>query len=281
MFFIIGVVVVFGCVLGSYSVHGDFRVLWQPLEYVIILGSGIGAFIISNPSTILKESLKSLKFLFKGKPYKKDHYLSLLKFLFEVLKLIKTKGLLNLEPHIEGPSQSDIFIKYPIILNSSRVLSFFCDNMKLLTLGVDSQYIFSDSMEQDIEIQIKENEELVKALTTFGESLPALGIVAAVLGVIVTMKSIAEPPAVLGGLIAAALVGTFAGILCSYGIFSPIASFIGFYLEADVAFLLCMKAALISHIQGNAPAISIEIARKNIPLHERPSFEEVETAISS
>jgi chemotaxis protein MotA len=281
MFFFIGLVVVFGCVLGSFSVHGDLRVLWQPLEYVIILGSGIGAFIISNPVSVLKECMHSFKYLIKGKPYSKADYMDLLKLLFELFKLIKTKGVLNIESHIENPKESDIFNKYPKIMANSKAVDFICDNLKLMTLGVDSQYVFSDCLDQEIEIYEKEHEEITKAMTTFGESLPALGIVAAVLGVIVTMKSISEPPAVLGGLIAAALVGTFAGILMSYGVFSPIASFVGAYQEAEIGFYYCIKAVFISHLQGNAPSISVEMARKNIPLHERPSFAELEIAINS
>ena len=281
MFFIIGCVVVFGCVLGSYSVHGSLKILWQPLEFIIIVGAAIGAFIISNPGGVIKDALKSLKFLFKGKPYKKSDYMQLLQFLFEILKLIKTKGLLQIESHIENPKESEIFQKYPTILNDHHIVDFFCDNLRLLTLGVDNQYVMSDAMEQEVEIHHHEGAMAAGALGTFGESLPALGIVAAVLGVIVTMGSISEPPEILGGLIGAALVGTFAGILLSYGLFSPIGAFVGHYVNAQTAFFNCIKIGVVSHLQGNAPAITIEIVRKNIPIHERPSFSEVDTAINS
>ena len=281
MLFFIGLIVVFGCVLGSFSVHGSLKVLWQPLEFVIIVGAAVGAMIITNPGGTLKDSLKSLKFLLKGKPYKKSDYMQLLQFLFEVFKLVKTKGLLQIESHIENSHESEIFKKYPTILHDHHVVDFFCDNMRLLTLGVDNQYVMSDAMDQELEIHHHEGLMAAGALGTFGESLPALGIVAAVLGVIVTMGSISEPPEILGGLIGAALVGTFAGILLSYGVFSPIGAFVGHYVNAQSAFFICIKLAIVSHLQGNAPTITVEIVRKSIPIHERPTFSEVDKAINS
>jgi len=280
MFFLVGALVVFGCVLGCFSQHGNLRTLWQPLEFIIIVGAGLGAFIISNPASILKGCLSSLKYLFKGKPYKKDDYKQLLLFLYEVLKLIKSKGLLQLESHIENPHESDIFKKYPALANDHHVVDFFCNNFRLITLGLDNQYVMTDALDQEIEVHHHEGTVIAGALGTFGESLPALGIVAAVLGVIVTMASITEPPEILGGLIGSALVGTFAGILLSYGIFSPIGFFVGHYVNAQTAFLNCIKVAIISHLQGNAPVITVEITRKNIPNPERPSFKEIDEAIN-
>lgn len=280
MLFILGAIIVFGCVLGSFSVHGNLKILWQPLEFVIIVGSALGAFVVSNPTSILKDCLKSLKYLFKAKPFKKSDYLQLLQFMFEVFKLMKTKGLLKLEPHIENPKDSEIFQKYPVISNDHHIVDFFCNNARLLTLGVENQYIMTDAMEQELEVHHHEGMMASAALVSFGDSLPALGIVAAVLGVIVTMGSIAEPPEILGGLIGAALVGTFAGILLSYGIFSPIGTFVGHYVNAEASFYNCIKVGIISHLQGNAPAITVEIVRKNIPIHERPSFADVDKELN-
>jgi chemotaxis protein MotA len=280
MLFLIGAIIVFGCVLGCFSEHGNLKTLWQPLEFVIIVGAATGAFIISNPATVLKDCLSSLKYLFKGKPYKKDDYMQLLMFLYEVLKLVKSKGLLQLESHIENPHESEIFKKYPALSNDHHVVDFFCNNFRLITLGLDNQYVMTDALDQEIEVHHHQGTTAAGALSTYGESLPALGIVAAVLGVITTMASITEPPDILGGLIGSALVGTFAGILLSYGIFSPIGSFVGHYVNAQTAFLNCIKVAIISHLQGNAPVITVELARKNIPGHERPSFQEVDTAIN-
>ena len=281
MLFLIGLVVVFGCVLGSYVQHGNIKVLWQPLEFIIILGAGIGAMIISQPGWILKGSLKSLKNIFKGNPFKKKDYMELLKFLFEIFKLIKTKGLLQIEPHIDKPSESEIFQKYPFILHDHHVLDFFCDNIRLLTLGVENQYIMGDAMEQELEVHHHDGLAYAGAIGNFGESLPALGIVAAVLGVIVTMGSISEPPDILGGLIGAALVGTFVGILLSYGLFSPLGTSLTHYVNAESTFYNCIKIGIISHLQGNAPSISVEIVRKNIPSHYRPTFVELDTAINA
>jgi chemotaxis protein MotA len=282
MLFIIGMVVVFGSVVTGYLMHhGKLEVLWQPNEFVIIIGAAIGSFLISNPADILKDALKNLKNLFKGKPYKKVHYLELLSFLFHGFKQMKTKGMLTMEAHIENPHESELFKKYPGFLNNHHALEFFCDSIRLLVMGVDNPYILEDIMDKEIEIHHHEGHNASAAVGGMGEAMPALGIVAAVLGVITTMKSISEPPEILGGLIAAALVGTFTGVLLSYGVLSPISSFIGKFSEAEEDFLKCIKAGIISHMQGNAPAITVEFVRKVIPLHDRPTFRELEAALNA
>ena len=280
MLFIIGLVVVFGCVLGAHSIHGSMAILWQPLEYVIIVGSGIGAAIISNSADSLKDSLKAFKYIFKGKPYKKIHYIELLKFFYNTFKLMKSKGMLELESHIENPKESNLFQMAPSILNDHYTLDFICDYIRMMTMGVDNAYQFEDLIDKEIELYNHEKSVPGTFWTQFGESLPALGIVAAVLGVINTMQSISEPPEVLGGLIGAALVGTFSGILLSYGLFSPIGSFLTKYGSAQAEYLMCIKAGFVSHLQGNAPSITTEFIRKVIPEHDRPSFQELDAALN-
>jgi chemotaxis protein MotA len=282
MLFIIGIIIVFGSVVTGYLMHhGKLEVLWQPNEFVIIIGAAIGAFIISNPTDVLKDSLKRLKSLFKGKPYNKSHYLELMKFLYESFKLMKIKGMLSMESHIENPHESELFKKFPGIIHNHHAIDFFCDTIRLITMGVENPYQIDDLLDKELDIHHHEGHMAAMAINGMGEAMPALGIVAAVLGVITTMKSISEPPEILGGLIAAALVGTFTGVLLSYGVLSPIASFVGKYAEAEEDFLKCMKAGLISHLQGNAPTITVEYIRKQIPLHLRPNFKEVETMLNS
>lgn len=282
MLFIIGVIVVFGSVVTGYTMHhGNLAVLYQPNEFIIILGSAAGAFMISNPVSVQKKSLASMKKLFKGAPYKKAHYIELLVFLFSIFKIMKTKGMLEIEPDIEDPHSSERFSKYPTFAHDHHAVDFFCDNIRLLTMGVDNHYQLGDIMDKDLDLHHHDLHTISASLTGFGDSLPALGIVAAVLGVITTMGSITEPPEVLGGLIGAALVGTFFGILMSYGVFSPIGSFIGKYGDEESVYLNCIKTAIIAHMQGNAPAVTVEFVRKAIPDHLRPSFKEVEDAIAN
>jgi len=280
MLFIMGLILLFGSVLGAYSVHGDLRVLWQPLEFAIIFGAATAAYLISNPGDVIKTAFSYFKYLFKGKPYQKKHYMELLLFMFETFKLMKTKGMLQLESHIENPHESEIFKKYPLLEKDHHVLPFICDTLRLLTIGIENHYVMSDVLDEEIEAHHHGSEAAASSLTTFGESLPALGIVAAVLGVILTMGSISQPPEILGHLIGAALVGTFAGVLFSYGIFSPIGAFVKHIVDSESAFLKCIKVGIISNMQGNAPTITVEIVRKAIPNYAKPNFAEVDIAIN-
>jgi len=282
MFFIIGFGVVIGSVLGGYVLHGgNLGVLYQPTEYLIIGGAGIGAFIVANPSTVLKKCMAGFKLIFKsGAPFKKSDYIELLKFMFETFKFMKTQGMLKIEEHIEDPHNSDLFSKYPSVVNNHHAIDFICDYLRLMTMGVDDRYQLEDLMDAELDKVHHEQEEVSLAIMTFGDSFPALGIVAAVLGIIITMGSITEPPEILGGLIAAALVGTFLGIFLAYGVVGPMGQFIGKYYGEEHQFVACIKVALIAHVMGNAPTISVEYARKAIPGHVMPSFAEVEEALS-
>lgn len=282
MLFPIGVVVVFGSVIGGYLMHhGKLSVLWQPNEVVIIVGSNIGAFLIANPPALIKKTLSSLKYLMKGAPFKKEHYIELLTMMFTVLKTMKTKGMLELESHIENPHESAIFNAYPTFVHNHHAVDFFCDYLRVMTLGVEDSMVVEDIMDKELETLEKEGHEPSHSLTTMAEAFPALGIVAAVLGVITTMGSITEPPEILGGLIGAALVGTFLGVLLCYGIFGPMASFLAKYSYAEEKYLHVIKMGLLSHMKGNAPTVSVEFARKMIMSDVRPSFKEVEEALAN
>jgi len=281
MFFIVGIVIVMGCIFGGYSVHGDMGILWQPIEFVIILGAGIGAFIIANPKKTVTGSLKAFGTLVKGPAYKKDNYLELLSVLYSTFKLAKSKGDLALEPHVANPHDSTLFGAYPKFQHDHHAVEFFCDYLRLLTLGANNPHEVEVVMDEELDIHHAETGAISTAFQVFADAVPALGIVAAVLGFIVTMSSITEPPEILGGLIAAALVGTFFGIFMSYGVLAPMASNLSATYASDAHYMKCIKIALIGHMQGYAPQVSVEFARKALASEMRPTFAEVEEMLQN
>lgn len=282
MFFIIGFLVVIGSVLGGYMPHGDVRVLWQPLEVLIILGSAIGGFIISNPKSVILSTGKHFGRVLKGgEPFSKADYVELLTLQFAIFKLAKSKGALALEAHIENPEDSSIFANYPTFMKNHDALEFFCDTLRLMTMGTDNPHELEAMMDEDIEARKHEAHSIAHAVTGMADGLPAFGIVAAVLGVIITMGSISEPPEVLGKLIGGALVGTFLGVLLAYGIFGPIGNNLAVYCDNEFKYLECIRSGILAHAQGYAPAISVEFARKTLTGHDRPTFLEVEEATAN
>lgn len=283
MRFILGFLTVLGCTLTGYVLHnGNLLVLYQPTEYLIIVGAAVGSFIIANPTFIIKECLKSLKLLFKGgHPVSKEQYIELLTFLYDIFKFMKTKGMLAIESHIENPHDSDIFKKYPKFAGDHHATDFFCDYVRVMTMGVDNKYQLEDMMDKELEQHHEEKHTVAHAVVTLGDAFPAIGIVAAVLGVIITMGSIAEPPEILGGLVGAALVGTFLGIFLSYGFVGPMGQFLEKYFHYEHIYYECIKVGLLAHVSGNAPAVSIEFSRKVIPAGVMPSFKEIEEAIQN
>ena len=271
-----------GSVIGGYTMHhGNLAVLWQPNEFIIICGAALGSFFIANPMKVVKDVGKSLKYLLKGSPYKKAHYVELLTMLYMVFKTMKSKGMLEMEGHIENPHESTLFSQYPTFIKNHHAIDFLCDNLRVMTMGVEDHYQIEEMMEHDLDSHHHEHERISSAIITMGDAMPALGIVAAVLGVITTMGSITEPPAVLGGLIGAALVGTFSGVLISYGFVAPIGKCIGTYFEDQGHYLQCIKVAMLAHLKGNAPVVSVEFARAGIAGHERPKFSELDGALNN
>jgi chemotaxis protein MotA len=282
MFVIIGAVVVLVCVFGVYAVHGGhLGVLFQPAEFVIILGAALGAFIIGNTKTNIKQTLKGLKRAMKGPTYKKADYVELLSVLYQIFKLAKTKGMLALEQHVEKPDESALFSQFPKFQKDHHALEFLCDYLRMMTLGTENANEVETLMDAELETHHQELHGASHAVQSMADGMPALGIVAAVLGVIHTMGSITEPPEILGHLIGAALVGTFFGVLMSYGFVAPLASIIKGVDEADAKYYQCMKAGLLAHMQGYPPAVSVEFARKVLLSTERPNFYEVEQAVSA
>lgn len=277
MLFIVGLIVVVASVIGGYMASGGhLDVLWQPFEFVIIFGCAIGAFVIANPKPVLIGTLKSFGKLLKGSKYKKASYVELLSVMYAAFKLAKSKGDLALESHIDNPQESSIFQNYPGFAGNAHAVEFFCDYLRLLTFGTANAHEVETVIEAELEAEHGEHLAIAGAMNTLADGLPALGIVAAVLGVIHTMGSITEPPEVLGHLIGGALVGTFSGVLASYGVAAPIAKSLETTFNADARYAECIKAGVIAHMQGYAPQVSVEFARKTIEPRLRPSFAELE-----
>jgi chemotaxis protein MotA len=282
MFFIIGMLVVIGSVLGGYlGVGGHMSVLIQPFELLIIGGAAVGSFIIGNPKAVVVGLLKNFGKLIKGPKYGSAAFSELLGVLYSVFKLAKTKGDLALESHVENPEESPLFQKFPTFASDHHAVEFACDYLRLLTLGVSTSHEVEAVMDEELETHHNENHAIADAVINMADAMPALGIVAAVLGVIHTMGSITEPPEVLGHLIGAALVGTFLGVLMSYGFVAPIGRSLQKTFETEAKYMQCIKTGIIAHMQGYAPQVSVEFARKILNTDLRPSFAEVEEMIQN
>ena len=279
---IIGGAIIFVAAIGAFALEeGKFGILLQPLEFVIIAGVAVGSYIIANRGNVLGRTVVYLTSVFRGRRYNKDSYLELLSLLYTAFKLAKTKGMLALEQHVENPQESNLFQRFPAFMNDQSSLVFLCDYLRLLTLGTDNPHEVEALMDEEIETNHQEALLVPNALQVVADALPAIGIVAAVLGVIVTMGVIDQPAPVIGTHIGAALTGTLMGVLFSYGFVGPIASLLRQDVEAEMKYLQCMKAGILAHMQGYAPAVSVEFARKALMTDVRPTFYEVEATVSS
>lgn len=282
MLIIIGTIFVTVCVLVGYAMGGGhLEVLWQPLEFLIIFGAGFGALFIGTPKLTLKQIAVSIKPMLKGPRNGKKEYTELLTMLYALFRLAKMKGDLALESHVESPKESPIISPYKNFCSNHEALEFTCDYLRLLTFGTVAPHEIETIMDSEIDAHHHHLLKASGAITTLADGLPALGIVAAVLGVIHTMGSITEPPEVLGHLIGAALVGTFSGVLFSYGYFGPYAKAMEAAFESETEYLTCIKNGILAHMQGYAPQISVEFARKTLPEQVRPTFLELEKEISN
>jgi chemotaxis protein MotA len=276
---LIGTVVVFVCVLGGYmAMGGHLEVLWQPFEGVIILGAALGAFVIGNTGAVLKQSLGVFGTLFKGPRYNKEGYIELLGLQYTLFRLVQSKGVLALEPHIEDPDKSPIFQAFPKFAANHHAVEFMCDYLRMVTLGTNNAHELDALMDEELETHHQERERLVGAVQALADGTPALGIVAAVLGVIKTMGAIDSPPEVLGHMIGGALVGTFLGVFVAYGFFGPMAQSLKNIYEAEHKYFLSMKTGLLAHISGYAPVMAVEFARKMLMSEDRPTFLEIDEA---
>ena len=279
MISIIGIVIVLGAIAGGYLMeHGKFAVLMQPAELVIIFGAAVGTVVIANPIATLKRIIDGLTGVFKGSPYTKAIYLETLKMLYELFTLSRKAGTAKLEEEVDNPEKGQIFTKHPKFLKSHHALQFLCDTLRMVVTGGVDPADIDQMMEADLEVHHKEANEPIAALSTMADSLPGLGIVAAVLGVVLTMGALGGPKEVIGEKVAAALVGTFLGILLCYGIFGPLAAAMAKNMEAEAAYLGVLRMGATGFVKELSPMMAIELARRSIPSEVRPTFQEMEGA---
>ncbi|HWU13695.1 flagellar motor stator protein MotA [Caulobacter sp. BK020] len=284
MFQIIGIVLLFGLVFGSFIMSGgkmDVIIEAAPHELMCILGAGIASFLISNSMTVIKATAGGFGKIFAGPKWKTSDYRDLLSLLFLLTKTMKSKGVIALESHIEKPNDSSIFQRYPKITKDHFAVDFICDTLRMMTMNLEDPHQVEDAMEKQLEKHHHEGLAPAHALQSLADALPALGIVAAVLGVIKTMGSITEPPAVLGAMIGGALVGTFLGVFLAYGLVAPFATRLTAVVDEEGAFYKIIQSVLVAHLHGNAAQISVEIGRGNVPSEAQPSFLELEEALQA
>jgi chemotaxis protein MotA len=279
MFSIIGIVVVFGCIVAGYLMeHGNLKVLIQPAELVIIGGAAAGTVFIANPLHVLKQMAGGFGAVFGSSKFSRQRYTESLKMMYELLTKARKEGLVALEADIEDPHKSALFSKYKDFVANHHVCDFVCDTMRMAVSGGVEVFDLDQMLDADMEVHHHGAAQPVAALSTVADSLPGLGIVAAVLGVVITMGALGGPPEEIGHKVAAALVGTFLGILLCYGLLGPIAGRMGKASEEEHAFLFVMRVVMVAFLKGVAPIMSVEMGRRVVPGHVRPSFKEVEQA---
>ena len=277
MFSIIGILVVLGAVLGGFLMEkGPILVLLQPSEFLIIGGAALGTLLSANPVHVLKKIVNGLLSVLKGSTASKQRYIDSLKMMFILFNKARKEGLAGIEADIEEPEKSTVFSKYPDFLKNHHARDFVCDTMRMAVTGGASAFDLDQMMELDMEVHHAGETQSVSALSTVADSLPGLGIVAAVLGVVVTMSALGGPPEELGRKVAAALVGTFLGILLCYGVVGPLGSNLSKLVADENAFYHVLRVVMLAFIKGMSPLLAIEMARRAIPEHVRPSFQEVE-----
>ena len=284
MFQIIGIVVLFTMVFGSFIISGGKMAVVLsalPHEMMAIGGAGVAAFMISNSVTVIKATGGGVAKAFAGPKWKASDYRDLLSLLFLLTKTMKSKGVIALESHIEKPGESTIFARYPRLNKDHFAIDFICDTLRMMTMNLEDPHQVEDAMEKQLEKHHHEALAPSHALQNLADALPALGIVAAVLGVIKTMGSITEPPEVLGAMIGGALVGTFLGVFLAYGMVGPIATRMQAIVNEESAFYRIIQSVLVAHLHGNAAQISVEIGRGDIPSQAQPSFLEMEEALTA
>ncbi|MGO8758224.1 MAG: flagellar motor stator protein MotA [Terracidiphilus sp.] len=279
MYVIIGILAVFAAVLGGFLMEkGPLLVLLQPSELLIIGGAALGTLLAANPLFVLKKIAASLIRVLKGTTYSRQHYINSLRMMFTLFNKARKEGLAGIENDIETPEKSAIFSKYPEFVKNHHVRDFVCDTMRMAITGGTGAFDLDQMMELDMDVHHAGESQSTAALSTLADSLPGLGIVAAVLGVVLTMSALGGPPEEIGQKVAAALVGTFLGILLCYGVVGPIGANIGKLVEDEHAFYHVLRVVMLSFIKGMSPSLAVEMGRRAIPEHVRPSFQEVEKA---
>jgi chemotaxis protein MotA len=274
---ILGLVITLGCLLGGFmAMGGHVSVIWQPWEYVIICGSALGTFVVANPVKTIKDSGKGILEAFKNAAPKRSDYLDVLAVLYSLMRELRTKPRNEVEAHFDDPSQSPLFQRFPTVVGNKELLTFICDYCRLIIIGNARTHEIEALMDEEIQTAKHDKLKAYHSMVTISEAFPALGIVAAVLGVIKAMGALDQAPEVLGHLIGAALVGTFAGIFFSYAVVSPIATKIKIVREKKLRLYVIVKQTLLAFMNGAMPQVALEYGRKAISAYERPSIDEVE-----
>ncbi|MDC8445315.1 MAG: flagellar motor stator protein MotA [Nitrosomonas sp.] len=282
MLVIVGYLIIILSVFGGFALAGGHLAsLWQPVEILMIGGGAVGAFVVGNSSKALKATLKGLPGVFKGTKYTKTVYMELMTLLYEILGKIRKEGLMSIETDVDDPQNSPIFTKYPTILADHHVTEFITDYLRLMVGGNLNALEIENLMDSELETHHQEGEVPIHCIAKLGDGLPAFGIIAAVMGVVHTMESVHLPPAELGVLIAAALVGTFLGILLAYGFVSPLAGKLEHQLHESSKLLECIKITLLANLNGYSPVLAVEFGRKVLFSTERPSFLELEQHVKN
>lgn len=279
MFAIIGILIVFAAVIGGFLMEkGHIEVLLQPAELLIIAGAGIGTLLVANPVHILKGIVQGLLDAVKGSKFGKERYLNTLKMMYQFLNKVRKEGLLSVEEDVEKPEKSELFKKYPEFMADHHARNFVCDTLRMAITGGVEPFDMDQMMELDMEVHHHQASQPVDALQTTADALPGLGIVAAVLGVVITMGALGGPPEEIGHKVAAALVGTFLGILLCYGVAGPLSSNMAKLAQEHNSYLHVLRVLMLSFLKGAAPMIAIEMGRRAIPAHVRPTFDAMEKA---
>jgi chemotaxis protein MotA len=277
MFAIIGIVVVFASILAGFLMEkGQILVLMQPAELLIIVGAASGTLLVANPIHVIKDIGAGLTGVLKGSPFTKERYLSTLKMMYQFLNKVRKEGLLSVEMDVEKPGESMIFKNFPEFLGDHHARDFVCDTLRMAITGGVEPFDMDQMMELDMEVHHTQGMLPVNSLSTVADSLPGLGIVAAVLGVVITMGSLGGPQEEIGRKVAAALVGTFLGILLCYGAVGPLAANMSKNADSHNEYLHVLRVLMLSFLKGSAPMIAVEMGRRAIPAHLRPSFDEME-----
>ena len=277
MLVIVGYIIIIISVFGGFALAGGHLAsLWQPVEVLMIGGGAVGAFVVGNSGKALKATLKALPTVFKGSKFTKSLYMELMTLLYEILGKIRKEGLMSIEGDVDDPNNSPIFTKYPGILADHHITEFITDYLRLMVGGNLNSLEIENLMDSELETHHQEGEVPIHTIAKLGDGLPAFGIVAAVMGVVHTMESVHLPPAELGILIAAALVGTFLGILLAYGFVSPLSGKLEHNLHESSKMFECIKITLLANLNGYSPVLAVEFGRKVLFTTERPSFAELE-----
>jgi chemotaxis protein MotA len=284
MLAIVGVVVVFVAVFGGYLIAGGkigIVLHALPFEMMMIGGSAVGTFLIANGTEVVKGSLGDIKRVVSGPHWTKGDYRDLLSLMYSIVKLLKTRGVLALEPHVDNPHESALFSKYPKIQKDHFALDFIADTVRMMTMSMDDPFQVEECMQRQLRKHHAELHARAAAIQSMADALPALGIVAAVLGVVKTMASINAPVEVLGSMIGGALVGTFLGVFLAYGFVGPIATRLNQTYEQDGQFYAIVRDCLVAYLQGHSAPVAVELARGNVPTVLAPGFKEMDEVLAA